>query len=287
MINNISPKSKITIAMIIWGTISLFVREIQLESVSIAFFRAAIGSIFLLLVSVIIKDRIDKEVIKKNLVLLIISGIGLSTNWTALFQAMKYTTIPIAVLSYQTAPIFITLFSAIILKEKITAKNVLCLAVAVVGMLLVFEPGNSVGSQINHTKGILYGLTGAVLYGVVIVTNKLIKDLTGFQRTFIQLSLAAILLLPIVVRQGNINFSEFDTKQWILLLVIGILHTGIAYLLYFPSIKDVKGNTIAILSYLEPIVAIIASFIILKESMTSIQALGGVLILSAAYFGEK
>ena len=66
MINNISPKSKITIAMIIWGTISLFVREIQLESVSIAFFRAAIGSIFLLLVSVIIKDRIDKEVIRRT-----------------------------------------------------------------------------------------------------------------------------------------------------------------------------------------------------------------------------
>ncbi|NLY44928.1 MAG: DMT family transporter [Tissierella sp.] len=133
----------------------------------------------------------------------------------------------------------------------------------------------------------MFGLLGAVLYGAVVVINKLIKGLSGFQRTFIQLSLVAIILLPVVVRQASISFSQFDMKLWILLLIIGIVHTGIAYLLYFPSIKDVKGNTIAILTYLDPIVAILTSFIILKESLTPLQAIGGILILSAAYFGEK
>lgn len=283
----LSPRSKITIAMLIWGTIGLFVREIHLDSISVAFFRAAIGSIFLLAISIIIKDKVDKEVLKQNIILLVLSGIGLSINWTALFQAMKYTTISVAILSYHTAPIFITLFSAIILKEKITLKNIMFLSIAIVGVLLVLESGDSGGTAINHTKGIMFGLLGAVLYGAVVVMNKLIKGLSGFQRTFIQLSLVTIILLPIVVGQGNINLSQFDLKLWILLLIIGIVHTGIAYLLYFPSIKDVKGNTIAILTYLDPIVAILTSFIILKESMTPIQALGGILILSAAYFGEK
>lgn len=283
----LSPRSKITIAMFIWGTIGLFVREIDLDSITVAFFRAAIGSIFLLVISMIIKDKVDKEVLKKNLVLLVLSGIGLSINWTALFQAMKYTTISVAILSYHTAPIFITLFSAMILKEKITVRNIMFLSLAIVGVLLVMESGDSSGTAINHVKGIMFGLLGAVLYGAVVVINKLIKGLSGFQRTFIQLSLVAIILLPVVVRQASISFSQFDMKLWILLLIIGIVHTGIAYLLYFPSIKDVKGNTIAILTYLDPIVAILTSFIILKESLTPLQAIGGILILSAAYFGEK
>ncbi|MDR7870487.1 MAG: DMT family transporter [Tissierellaceae bacterium] len=287
MTKALSPRTRIIIAMLIWGTIGLFVRGIQLDSISIAFFRAAIGSIFLLLISFIIKDKIDKEVLKKNLILLILSGIVLSINWTALFQAMKYTTIPIAILSYHTAPIFITVFSAIFLKEKITKKNIMFLSLAIVGVLLVLDSGGDIGTAINHTKGIMYGILGAVSYGIAIILNKLIKDLSGFQRTLIQLSLVSIILLPIVIGQGNVNLGQWDLKQWILVLIIGIIHTGLAYLLYFPSIKDVKGSTIAILTYLDPIIAILTSFVFLKESMTPIQALGGALIFAAAYFGDK
>lgn len=283
----LSPKLKITLAMIIWGTIGLFVREIQLDSISVAFFRAIIGSIFLLFISIIKKDKIDKKILKENFLLLLVSGVAISANWTALFQAMKYTTIPIAILSYYTAPIFITLFSALVLKEKITKKNIGYLAMALIGVLFVINSNEPGGVAINNTKGIIYALSGAVLYGVVIVINKLIKGLSGFQMTFIQLSLVAIILLPVVTLQGNIILSHMDLKLWILLLIIGMIHTGFAYLLYFPSIKDVNSNTIAILCYLDPIVAILSSFIILKESMSISQLIGGIMILSAAYFGDK
>ncbi len=286
MLDKISPRSRITTAMVIWGTIGLFVRQITIDSLAISFFRATIGSIFLILISIIIKDKIDKEILKENLLLLLISGVGMGINWTALFQAMRYTTIPLAILSYHTAPIFITLFSALILKEKIRPRNIFFLGLAVVGVLLVLDSDNG-GEAINHTIGIMYGLFGAVLYGVVVVANKLIKDLSGFQRTLIQLLIVAIVLLPVVIISNSINFAAMDLKQWILIVTLGVVHTGIAYLLYFPSLKDVKGSTIAILTYLDPIIAILSAFIILNESMTPIQALGGILIFAAAYFGDK
>lgn len=285
---HINSKTKIIIAMIIWGTIGIFVRGIDLNSIEIAFFRAFLGSLFLILVSLISKDKINKEILKSNLLILSLSGIALGINWILLFQAMKYTTISNATLSYYFAPVFITVFSVILFKEKMSIKNVVCLLGAVLGLFLIVKSGEvEVISDFNHTKGILYGLAGAVFYAIVVILNKYVKELPGFQATLIQLSVAAIVLVPIVFLNSSIDFKTIDLSTWLLILIIGIVHTGIAYVLYFSSIKDVKSQSIAMLSYLDPIVAILMSFLILGESMGIIQIVGGLLILSTAYINEK
>lgn len=287
MHKNISPKTKIIIAMLIWGTIGAFVREIHLSSIEIAFFRAFIGSLFLIAISLINKDKINKNSLKENLPLLCFSGIFLGINWFALFQAMKYTTISNAILSYYFAPVFIVIFSSFLLKEKLSLKNIICIMGAIIGLVLIMKSGSNDNYEYNHIKGIMYGLSGAVLYGIIVMLNKYIKGISPFQTTLIQLAIAAIVLVPMVFIQGNVNYSLINTKTWILILIIGILHTGIAYLLYFPSIKDVKSNSIAILSYLDPIFAILISFLFLKEPMTTTQIIGGVLILFTAYINER
>ena len=288
MERSINPRGKIILSMIIWGTIGLFVREISLTSTEIAFFRAFLGSGFLIIISLIKKDKIDKEVLKLNMLPLGISGILLGINWILLFQGMKYTTIANATLSYYFAPVFIVIFSAILLKEKISFKNIICLLGAILGLFLILGGSRSeVVGNFNHIKGISYGLGGALLYAVIVMLNKSIKDLSGFQTTLIQLSIAALVLIPMVFGKGSINFSGINTKTWIMILILGVVHTGIAYLLYFPSIKDVKSQSIAILSYLDPIVAILTSFLFLGESMGIYQILGGLLILSTAYISEK
>lgn len=287
MYKSISPKTKIIIAMLIWGTIGAFVREINLSSIEIAFFRAFVGSLFLIVISLINKDKINKNSLKENLPLLCFSGIFLGINWFALFQAMKYTTISNAILSYYFAPVFIVIFSSFLLKEKLSFKNIICIMGAIIGLVLIMKSGNNGNYEYNHIKGITYGLSGAVLYGIIVMLNKYIKGISPFQTTLIQLAIAAIVLVPMVFIQGNVNYSSINIKTWILILIIGVLHTGIAYLLYFPSIKDVKSNSIAILSYLDPIFAILISFLFLKEPMTTTQIIGGVLILSTAYINEK
>ncbi len=288
MIKYTSPRTRIIISMIIWGTIGLFVRGIELSSLEIAFFRALLGSGFLILISIANKDKIDKAILKSNLLLLTLSGIALGVNWITLFQAMKYTTISNAILSYYFAPVFIVIFSSVLLKEKISTKSIVYLFGAILGLFLIVKSGDSgIVNGYNHTKGISYGLIGAILYAVVVMINKYIKRLSGFQSTLIQLSISAIVLMPVVLKNSSMNFNNIEIKTWILILIVGIVHTGIAYLLYFSSIKDVKGQSIAILSYLDPIVAILVSFLFLGESMNAMQALGGVLILSTAYMSER
>ena len=288
MEKSINPRLKIIISMIIWGTLGLFVRGIDLSSLEIAFFRALLGSGFLILVSIVKKDAIEKDALKNNLLILSLAGIGLGINWITLFQAMKYTTISNAILSYYFAPVFIVIFSSILLKEKLSTKNIACLMGAILGLFLIMKSGNTeVISDYDHGKGILYGLTGAVLYAIVVILNKYIKGLSAFQTTLVQLSISAIVLMPIVIKNNTIKITSISINTWFLILIIGVIHTGIAYLLYFSSIKSVKSQSIAILSYLDPIVAIIISFLFLGESMNRVQVLGGVLILSTAYMSER
>ena len=286
--NIINPRIKIITAMLIWGTIGLFVRGIELSSIEIAFFRAVIGSGFLLIISLLKKDRVDRDLLKANIFILSISGLLLGLNWITLFQAMKYTTISNAVLSYYFAPVFIVLLSSIVLKEKMNLKSIICLLGAVAGLFLILKSGSEESIQAyDHIKGVSYGLAGAVVYAIIVLFNKYIKGLSGFQATMIQLSIATLVLIPMVLSQGTINFGAINIKTWILILVLGVVHTGIAYLLYFTSIKDVKSQTIAILSYLDPIFAIFISFLFLGENMGVSQILGGILILSTAYIIEK
>lgn len=288
MEKTINPRTKIIVSMIIWGTLGIFVKEIELSSLEIAFFRAFLGSGFLILISLVTKEKINKEILKKNLPILALAGITLAINWIALFQAMKFTTVSNAVLSYYFAPVFMVIFSSILLKEKLSIRNIWYLFLAILGLFLIMKSGDSETiNGYNHVKGIAYGLIGAVIYAVVVILNKYIKDLSGFQSTLIQLLIASIVLIPVVIANGSINFGVMNVKTWIMILILGIIHTGVAYLLYFSSIKDVKSQSIAILSYLDPIVAIITSFLFLGESMTIVQVLGGLLILSTAYMSEK
>lgn len=288
MTKYIKPKIQIIIAMLIWGSLGLFVRGIELNSIEIAFFRASIGSIFLLVISLITKDKINKKALRNNLPILLASGICLGINWAALFQAMRYTTIPNAILSYYMAPVFIILLSLAILKEKLSLKKSICVLGALLGLFMVLKSGNNLElAGYNHSKGVVYGLVGAILYGIIVTLNKKIKDLSPFRTTLSQLLIAALVLLPIIVGQGISNIKDANPKTWLLVLIVGIVHTGFAYLLYFPSIKDVESQSIATLSYLDPISSIILAAIFLNESMTLVQILGGGLILLSAYISER
>jgi len=225
---------------------------------------------------------------KLNLILLIVSGLTLGFNWIMLFQAYRYTTIANATLSYYFAPIFVLLLSPIVLEEKLTFKKIAYVCMAMIGLFLILSNGqNSLGQSYDHLKGILYGLSGAVLYAGVILINKKIKNLSGYETTMIQLMVASIVLLPIVIYQNNIIFSQIDLVSWILILAIGIIHTGIAYLLYFSSIKELRGESIAILSFIDPIWAVIIAVVFLKEGMNVYQVIGGSLILVATFFSER
>jgi RarD protein len=283
----VSGKFKLIMAMLIFGSIGIFVKKINLSSSEIALIRGIIGSLFLIGLSFIIRQKPSLQRIKKNGVLLLLSGAAIGLNWIFLFQAYKYTTISNATLTYYFAPIFVMLLAPFVLKEKLTFLKVGCILTAMIGLFLIVNTGGTSSSGFNHTVGILYGLSAAVFYASVVLMNKFIKNLAGFETTLIQLIVAALVLLPYVLMKEEISFSGLNSSSIYSILIVGIIHTGIAYFLYFSAIKELKGQTIAALSYIDPISAVIFAALFLGESMTTIQMIGGVLILSSTFLSER
>jgi drug/metabolite transporter (DMT)-like permease len=174
--------------------------------------------------------------------------------------------------------------SPFLLKEKLTVVKALCIISAVLGMFFVVGIGEGTGS--NHMIGIGYGLSAAVLYACVVIMNKHLKGLSGLETTLIQLGSASLVLLPYILLTEKVRVFQLDHKSLAFLITIGIVHTGISYLLYFTAIRKLSGQTIAVFSYTDPISAIILSSIIFSEKMTLLQIIGGILILGATFLSE-
>lgn len=273
------------VSMAIFGTIGLFRRNIDISSGELAFYRAVLAMIFIGLFLLVTKSRIPFTKIKKQIPLLIISGTAMAFNWILLFEAYNYTTVSAATLSYYFAPVLVTLLCPVLFKEKMTVKQWICFVMSTVGIVLITGIG-SFDSGSNHFRGILFGLGAACLYATVILLNKFIKNVDGIHRTFMQFVSAVVVLFPYVLLTDGINIGKLDGKGIALLLIVGLVHTGITYCMYFSSLKELPGQKAAILSYIDPLVAVICSVVILREEMTVPQIIGGMLILGFTLWNE-
>lgn len=280
-------KSKLSIilAMIVFGTIGLLVKNINLSSAEVALFRAIIATIIIFIYKIIRGKSLRFKEFKKDIPILFISGVAMGGNWILLFEAYNYTSISIATLSYYFAPVIVMIVCPIIFKEKLTLKQIICFFMATVGLIMIIGLSREESGSSNIV-GIIFGLSAAILYSVVIILNKFIKKVTGIDRTLIQFIASIIVLIPYVALTTGINVGNLDKKGLISLLTLGVVHTGIAYCLYFESLKNLKGQEAAILSYIDPLVAVVLSVAVLGESISSLQILGGIMILGFTLLNE-
>lgn len=272
-----NPQAKLALSMFIFGTIPLFVRNIAVSSAELALYRAILAVILIGFVLLITKQKIDFSRFGKEIPLLIISGVAVGLNWILLFEAYKYTTVSVATLSYYFAPVIVTAVCPFLFKEKFTAKQIVCFVLSTLGLVMITGVGNFNGGR--ELIGVAFGLGAAVLYAAAVILNKFIKNVGGIQRTFLQFVSAIIVLGPYVLFTDGVTLRSLDAKGWVNLIIVGFIHTGITYCLYFSSLKELSGQKAAILSYIDPLVAVMISVTVLGESMTLIQVIGGVLIL--------
>ncbi len=285
--NNVAVSKLMLIAsMLTFGTIGIFVEYIPLPSGSIAFVRGAVGALCLLLFALLSKTPISIKAIRANLLLLLLSGGAIGFNWIFLFEAYRHTTVATATLCYYMAPVFVMLVSPIVLKEKLTAKMLVCIGGALTGMVFVSGVTSEGLPTIDELIGILFGLVAAALYATVILLNKQLREISAHNKTLIQLAAAAVVVLPYTLSAEEISAAAFTPLCIALLLCVGVVHTGIAYLLYFGSMKCLSAQTVAIFSYIDPVVAIILSAVILSQPMDNHAVIGAVLILASAFFSE-
>ena len=280
-----SPRAMIVIAMTVFGTLGPFVRNIAVSSGELALYRAIMAAVLLAGYLRISGQKLDLSKLKKELPLLLLSGMAMGINWILLFEAYKYTTVSVATLSYYFAPVLVTLACPILFREKLGLKQWVCFGMSTLGIVLITGIGDLSGGS-DHLRGILFGLGAAVFYATVILLNKFIRGVSGIQRTFLQFLAAIVILIPYVACSGGMTLSALDGLGWICLLIVGLFHTGITYCLYFSALKELPGQEAAILSYIDPLVAVLVSVFVLSEQMTVVQLVGGGLILGFTLWNE-
>ena len=273
------------VSMAIFGTLAPFVRRIGVTSGELALYRALMAAALIAVFLLVTRQKIPFAAIKKEIPLLLLSGMAMGFNWILLFQAYKYTTVSVATLSYYFAPVIVTILCPIIFREKLTRKQAICFIMSTLGLVLITGIGDLTGAN-SHLTGILFGLGAASLYATVIMLNKFIKNVEGIHRTFLQFLAAIVVLVPYVLLTSGFNLGVMDGSGWVCLLVVGFIHTGITYCLYFSSLKDIPGQKAAILSYIDPLVAVFVSVTVLGETMSLWQVVGGILILGFTLWNE-
>ena len=272
-------------SMTVFGSIGLLVRNIPLPSAEIALYRAVLA--LLLLGGVLLRKRQKtyQSLIppKRDLLLLFASGAAMGFNWILLFEAYRYTTVSTATLSYYFAPVLVTVISPLLFRERLNARQIVCFVVSTVGVVLL--TGISAVSQ-RELLGIALGLSAACLYASVVLINKGLGEGDPIVRTAVQFFSAIIVLTPYVLLTGGMSLSGVTGIGWICLLCVGLLHTGVTYCVYFSSLRGISGQEAAILSYIDPLVAVLLSVFVLGEAISLLQIVGGILILGASAVNE-
>ena len=271
-------------SMCIFGTIGLVRRYLPVPSGFLAMARGLLGALFLLALVHLRGNRLDRDAIRPMLSRLLLSGAMIGFNWILLFEAYRYTTVAIATLCYYMAPVFILITVPFVLHERLTLRKALCILAALLGMALVSGVSGSAGAV--DWRGILCGLGAAVLYACVVIVNKFIRYVPAYNKTIVQIVTAGAVLIPYVIVVEGFSEVHFTPTVVLMLLLTGLVHTGCAYALYFGSIDALSAQTLALLSYLDPVIAILLSALVLRERMTGAQAIGAILILCAAVVAE-
>ena len=281
-----NAKLFLILAMTIFGTIGIFRKYIPLPSGIVACARGVLGVAYLLAFIKIKKIKMDMDAIKKHLKILVISGAFIGLNWVLLFESYRYTSVAVATLCYYMAPIFVMVVSPFLLKEKLTPKKTICVAVALIGLVFVSGVLDGGISDISEIKGILFGLGAAALYASVVMMNQKLRAVPTYDKTIMQLAIAAAVLIPYILFVEDLSTVTLTPLIIVMVLIVGVVHTGIAYAMYFGSMNDLKAQTVALFSYIDPIVAIILSALFLKEPMTVYSIIGAVLVLGATLISE-
>lgn len=283
--NKKTTYAQFIMAMVIVGTIGIFRRNIALSSAALAFSRGILGSLSLGAFVKVRGQKIFHGMEKKKLFLLILNGAIIGVNWIFLFEAYRFTTVAVATLCYYLQPTLLILVSPIFFKEKLTGKKLFYALIAFLGMVLV--SGVLGGGDTGSLKGVAFGLAAAVLYTMAVVINKITLGVDPYEKTIIQLASAGIVLIPYILMTEDISAVQLDTITIILVLIVGIIHTGLVYFFYFGSMEHMSAQAVAVFSYIDPVVAVIASWAFLGEPLTVPVIIGAVLIIGSAFLSER
>ena len=243
-------------AMLLFGTLGLFVRQAHVAGDVLAFLRTLIGAAFLGVLLLFQRHRIQK-IGGRQLLYVLLSAAFLGFNWVFLFEAYAAATISIATVIYYTAPLLALLAAVFLFHESVTLRIVLGIVLTMGGLLCITQ----VTGTAVQLKGILFAAAAALCYAGVLLTNRFLHDIDGLYFTFLQLLCSAGILFVYLLLEGRIQLiPELPAASWPWIMRIAVVHTGVAYALYFTSLHHLTSSQAAVGSYLDPCIALLLFF---------------------------
>lgn len=272
-------------SMLMFGTLGIVRRYIPLSSAMLAMCRGVLGSVFLLFFVLVRGGKLKLPECRTAL-RLVLTGAIMGLNWMLLFEAYNYTTVAAATMCYYMQPTIVILLSPLVFRERLGAKRLACAGAAIVGMLFVSGVLSGGAGQMQDIRGIIFGLGAAVFYATVIILNKKVVVEDVYAKTIIQLAGAALVMIPYVLITEGVPELALTPADIGLVLLVGVVHTGVTYALYFGSMQRLRAQTVAVLSYIDPVFALLLSAAVLHESLTPLGIVGAVLIIGSAIISE-
>lgn len=271
-------------AMLIFGSNGVFASMLEMSGAQLVLLRTLIGGAVLLIIILISRSRTPKEVLLREKWRLLFAGVCLGANWALLFEAYNLMNVSLATLTYYTAPVLVLVLAPLVLKERQNGLAYLGMAVVIVGMLLVV--GTDFGEGGVSATGLIVGLGSAVFYAMLMLVNKQITGVSGLNLTFIEIVIAAVILLPYVLATSGGVPLPTDARGIFALLFLCTVNTGIACWLYFSSMNRLPAKAVALMGYFDPVSALIFSAVFLDERLSGVQLAGAVLVLAGALVGQ-
>jgi RarD protein len=268
------------LSLLLFGTNGLYVAHISLASSHIVLFRTLIGG-FMLTLLVLLRGGFALGDVRAELVPLLFGGIALGLNWVALFGAYRLLNVSLATLIYYVGPMLVILFSPLLFREKLTGLKLAAVVLVAFGLLLI---SGSIAAGGLSIPGLLTAAASALFYAALIVFNKRIRRTSGLQTAAVELDVAFVVVLLYVLFTSGLPHPTRAELPW--LLLIGLVNTGLAYLLYFSGLQRLPAQSVALISYIDPVSALFFSAVFLRESMSPLQLVGAVLIIGGAALGE-
>ena len=281
-----NAKLQLICSMLIFGTIGVFRNHIALPSGMIACVRGICGALFLVLLVRLRGMRFSGEAIRRNIGLLVFSGVLIGFNWILLFEAYRYTSLAVATFAYYMAPVFVIVISALLFRQGFSLGRALCVLLAMLGMVFVSGVLETGLPTVHELRGIGFGLAAALLYAVIVLLNSKLTQIGPYDRTVVQLAAAGLALVPYVLLAEDWSAVHPDILSILLLIVVALFHTGFAYAMYFGSMAFLPVQTVALFSYIDPMTAILLAAILPEESFTLFGAIGAALILGSTLLNE-
>ncbi len=273
-------------SMLIFGTVGIFRRFIPLSSGFLAFARGVFGGLFLLVFTKVIRPETGEKLPIWTFLWFAVSGAVMGVNWILLFEAYNHTTVAVATMCYYMQPTIVMLLSPILFRERLTGRNAVCAVTAIAGMILISGLFGDGTLPAGNLMGVLFGLGAAICYSTVVIMNKKISGADAYRKTTIQLFSAGLVMVPYLLLTENFSAMEFSLSTVMLLMVVCLIHTGLAYILYFGSMDGLKAQSIAILSYIDPVSALIFSALFLREPLSASGIIGAIMIIGSAVISE-